>query len=355
MIGAYSSISLAELASKVGAELEGDGDCRIHKLASLEKATAEDISFFSDRRKRESLRTTKAGAVILSREHCGLFGGNRLVVDDPHLAFVEACHVLSRAATPAGGRISSSARVDETAIVGRDVVIDANAVVEAGARLGNNVSVGANTVIGAGVVVGADSEIAPGVTIYPECRIGSSCRIESGAVIGAPGFGYLEKAGRWQAIPQIGAVVIGDRVDIGANTTIDRGALDDTVIEDGVKLDNQIQVAHNVFIGADTAIAGCTGIAGSARIGRRCKIGGRASILGHLVIGDDVTIFATSVVTRSIKAGGTYASNLTVQPASRWRRILARLASLDELFGRVRRLERLLEAKSVDENGSRDN
>ncbi|KAA3622639.1 MAG: UDP-3-O-(3-hydroxymyristoyl)glucosamine N-acyltransferase [Proteobacteria bacterium] len=343
----YPSISLAELATKIGAQIDGDVDYPIAKPASLERATDSDISFFSDQRKRDALRETRAGAVIISPEHRELFAGNRLISDDPHLAFVEACHLLSRAARPVGNPIDSAAMVHLSAELGRDVHIGANAVVAANARLGDDVVVGANTVVGEYVSIGCRTRLAAGVIVYPGCHIGADCNIESGAVIGSPGFGYLENSGKWRAIPQIGSVRVGNSVDIGANTTIDRGALDDTIIEDGVKLDNQIQVAHNVSIGADTAIAGCTGIAGSARVGRRCKIGGRVSILGHLDIGDDVTIYATSVVTRSIAGGGTYSSNLTVYPASRWRRVLARLASLDELFGRVRRLERFMEKQST--------
>lgn len=284
--------------------------------------------------------------MILSRRHRDLFKGPCLISDDPYLAFVDACNIFACDRGRPGQFPGASAWIDPTARVGEDVAVGVNSVIDREAALGDSVTVGANCFIGAGVTIGKGTRLASGVNVYPGCSIGEKCNIESGAVIGSPGFGYLETGGEWKTVPQIGSVVIGNRVDIGANTTIDRGTLDDTVIGDGVKLDNQIQVAHNVQIGENTAIAGCTGIAGSARIGRRCKIGGRASILGHLTVGDDVTILATSVVTRSVESGGTYSSNLTVQPAGRWRRILARLALLDELYQRVRRLERRLETKS---------
>ena len=334
------AVSLEVLAARIGARVDGDPAFEVHRPASLDRACASDISFYSDRRRLDDLAATRAGAIILSRADRLLFHGPCLIADDPYRAFVAACRVLVGEHRGANGVVDPSAAVEHTARLGDAVTIGPNAVVEAGAILDARVVVGATSYIGAGARIGADSVIAAGVRIYPGCTIGRRCRIESGAVIGAPGFGYLPSDDGWAEVPQIGSVVIGDDVDIGANTTIDRGALDDTVIGDGAKLDNQIQVAHNVVIGEHTAIAGCTGVAGSARIGRRCRIGGRASILGHLTIADDVTIHATSVVTRSITRPGSYASNLTVQPAARWRRILARLARIDELFARVRALER---------------
>lgn len=343
------TLSLSELAALVGAEVCGDADYRVYRPASLDGATSSDISFYSDRRHRESLRATRAGAVILAPEHREFFSGNRLVVDDPYRAFVDICRRFAEAEGGSRTGIHPRAVIHESATLGSNVAVGPHSVIEAGVLLDDDVVIGANVYVGTNVKIGRGSRIASSVCIHKRCSIGAYCHIESGAVIGSQGFGYLESDGRWEPVPQIGSVVIGERVDVGANTTIDRGALDDTVIEDGVKLDNQIQIAHNVFVGADTAIAGCTGIAGSARIGMRCRIGGRVSILGHLVIGNDVTVLATSVVTRSVKSGGVYSSNLTVQPAARWRRVLARLPDLDELFRRVRRLE-----KSQSAGKSRD-
>ncbi len=333
-------LTLAALARHLHAELVGDPAFVVSRPASLERATANDVSFFADRRRDHDLERTAAGAVILAPADRERFSRHRLLVADPYPAFVEACRVLLAQAPPARPGLHPAAQVDPAARLGAGVCADAHVVVGAGAVLGENVRIGANTVIGADVVIGADTRIAAGVIIYPGCHLGARCRVESGVVIGSPGFGYLPTDDGWLGVPQIGSVRIGDDVDIGANTTIDRGALDDTVIENGVKLDNQIQVAHNVFIGEHTAIAACTGIAGSARIGRRCRIGGRASIVGHLVIADDVTISATSMVTRSIESPGHFASNLTAHEVSKWRRILARLAHLDDLFQRVRSLER---------------
>ncbi len=334
------AVSLEVLAGRIGARVDGDPAFEVGRPASLDRAGPSDISFFSDRRRLDDLAATRAGAIILAHGDRSLFRGPCLVADDPYRAFVAACRVLVSEHRGANGVVDSTAGVDRSARLADGVTVGPNAVVERGAILEDGVVIGATAFVGSGVRIGAHSVISPGVRIYPGCTIGRRCRIESGAVIGAPGFGYLPSEDGWTEVPQIGSVVIGDDVDIGANTTIDRGALDDTVIGDGVKLDNQIQVAHNVVIGEHTAIAGCTGVAGSARIGRRCRIGGRASILGHLTIADDVTIHATSVVTRSITRPGSYASNLTVQPAARWRRILARLARIDDLFARVRALER---------------
>jgi UDP-3-O-[3-hydroxymyristoyl] glucosamine N-acyltransferase len=339
VIDSSKAIRLEHLAKLIGAELEGDPGIEVSRPASLEKAQPTDVSFFHDRRLSDHLARTNAGAVIIARADRELFSGNCLIAENPQLAFIAVCDVLlNGAAVPVG--VHETACVDVGARLGDGVCVGPNSVIEAGAKLGDGVRIGAATYIGADVEIGAESILSSGVNIYADCKIGCRCRIESGVVIGAPGFGYIESGSSWIFIPQIGSVRIGDDVHIGANTTIDRGSLDDTIIGNGVKLDNQIQVAHNVVIGADTAIAGCTGIAGSARIGSRCKIGGRASILGHLVIADDVTIHATSVVTRSLTEAGAYSSTLTAQPASRWRRIMARLSLIDELYRRVRALER---------------
>jgi UDP-3-O-[3-hydroxymyristoyl] glucosamine N-acyltransferase len=334
------AITLAELGALVHADVDGDPEFEVKGPASLTRASASDISFFSDPRRSEDLRGTLAGAVVLARSDRRLFAGPCLISDDPYRTFVQLCAMFQAESGEYVPGVSETAVVDASAILGGGVCVGPGSVIASDAVLGKSVRVGPNVYIGSGVSIGDDTRIASGVNIYPGCTIGRRCRVESGVVIGSPGFGYLESRGGWEPVPQIGSVRIGDDVDIGANTTIDRGTLDDTVIEDGVKLDNQIQVAHNVVIGAHTAIAGCTGIAGSARIGKRCKIGGRASILGHLSIADDVTILATSVVTRSIVEKGEYSSYLTVMPAQSWRRVVARLAKLDDLFRRIRSLER---------------
>ncbi len=340
MTNESQSISLAELAGRIGADVDGDPAFTVSGPASLDRATASDLSFFSDRRRSSDLAATRAGAVILARDDRALFDGPCLIAEDPYLAFIDACRILVGSESSGSPGVDESARVDASVRLGEGVSVGASAVVERGAELGNDVIVGATAFVGAGARIGASSRIAPGVRIYPGCRIGERCRIEAGAVIGAPGFGYHPSEEGWTEVPQIGSVIIGDDVDIGANTTVDRGALNDTVIGDGVKLDNLIQVAHNVVIGDHTAIAACTGIAGSARIGKRCRIGGKVSIVGHLSIVDDVTIHAATVITRSISRPGVYSSTLSAHTAPRWRRILASLGRIDEIVARVRALER---------------
>jgi len=225
-------------------------------------------------------------------------------------------------------QVDPSARIDPGAHVGPYAVVGARTVVGRGASVGAQVSLGADVAIGEG------TRLNPGVVVYDRCRIGARCIVHSGAVIGSDGFGMARDAGRWIKIPQVGAVRIGDDVEIGANTTIDRGALDDTVIEEGVKLDNQIQVAHNCVIGAHTVIAGCTGISGSVTIGRNCMIGGGVGIVGHLSICDHVTISGMTLVAKSITRPGTYTSGLPMMPHAQWLRNAALLRRLDRIAGR---------------------
>jgi UDP-3-O-[3-hydroxymyristoyl] glucosamine N-acyltransferase len=216
-------------------------------------------------------------------------------------------------------------------------------VIEQGVRLGERVSIGAGSFVGSGCDLGVGTRLWSNVTLYPDVRLGKRVRVNAGAVIGAPGFGFAEDGGRWVRIPQVGRVLIGDDVDVGANTTIDRGAIGDTVIENGVILDNLIQIAHNVHIGENTAIAGCTAIAGSVRIGRRCRIAGGVGITGHLSIADDVVVTAMSLVIKSITRPGVYSSGLPLQPNRQWRRSMVRLQQLDELARRIDELEKTVQ------------
>jgi len=331
-----------DLCQHLGLQLVGDGDGWLTGPASLRSASASEFSFFSDPRRLPDLLDSRAGAVILSASAADQVNIPCLVSDHPYRDFIKACHLFQQGRGDAPG-IHPRAEIHAETTVADTCSIGSNTAIDAGSSIGEGVTIGANCVIGRGVSIGSGTRIEPLVRIYDGTTIGENCNIHSGAILGSPGFGYIENADGWTAVPQVGRLRIGNQVDIGANTTIDRGALDDTVIEDGVKLDNQIQIAHNVIIGAHTAIAGCTGIAGSAIIGKRCKIGGRANILGHLSIADDVVIHATSTVTRSIPAAGEYASNFTVQGARDWRRNLARLMRIDELFRRVRHLEKMQE------------
>ena len=299
-------LTLGEIVQRLGGRVAGDAKTLVHQVASLEGASARHISFFTGSRYRAQLAATRAAAVVLGPEAEAETTLPRIVAENPYAYFAR----LSQLFNP---------------LVVQDAGVHPSAVVAQSARLGARVSIGAGCVIGEGASIGDDSTLYPRVVVYPRCVIGARVIVHSGAVIGADGFGIAEDDGRWVKIPQIGAVRIGDDVEIGANTTIDRGAIDDTVIEDGVKLDNQIQVGHNVRIGAHSAIAGCTGIAGSADIGRYCTIGGAAIILGHLRIADHVNISAGTVISRSVLKPGTYTGVYPFDEHSSWARAAAAL------------------------------
>ena len=337
-------LSLAEAAALAAARLEGEaGERWVAGLATLASAGPDDLAFLADPRYANQARSTRAAAVIarstdqpLLPEGCVL-----LACDDPYAAFARLARALDARMrpTPLPG-IHPSAAIDASASIGAGVSIDAHVRVAAGARIGDGAVLGAGCFIGAGASIGTGTRLAARVTINDRCRLGARCIVHPGAVIGADGFGFAPVDGRWEKIPQLGAVLIGDDVEIGANTTIDRGALDDTVIGDGCKLDNQIQIGHNVRIGEHTALAGCVGVAGSAVIGRRCRIGGSAGILGHLEICDDVTISAMSLVTRSIRKPGFYSGVFPLMDNADWERAAAALRRLPDLRARLRRLER---------------
>lgn len=332
---------LAEIVKRFGGEVLGDPKTTVSQVATLESAGPQHISFLTHRRYRKQLTDTGAAAVILGEADRDLTDLPRIVCDNPYLLFARVSALFNPPQPAKPG-------VHRTAVVERGTRIPPSAFVGPGAYIGRRVKLGANSVIGPGCQIGDEVQIGPGsrlharVTIYPGCRLGARALVHSGAVIGADGFGIAQDAGRWLKIPQIGRAVIGDDVEIGANTCIDRGALDDTVIEDGVKLDNLIQVGHNVRIGAHTAIAGCTGIAGSTHIGRNCMIGGAASIVGHLDIADRVVILAGAVVTGSIPHAGTYAGH-PAQDNRSWTHNVARLRRLDALRERMRRIEQQLQ------------
>ncbi|HUL93576.1 MAG TPA: UDP-3-O-(3-hydroxymyristoyl)glucosamine N-acyltransferase [Burkholderiales bacterium] len=329
---------LGEIVAQLGGDLVGASDVEIRRIATLESAQAGDLSFVSAAKYLPQLRDTRASAVILSKGQKGATKLPRILCDDPYLYYALAAQLLSPEERPAPG-IHPQAVVEAGAVVPPSVTVGPFCHVGRGARLGERVVVGPGCTIGEDAQIGEDGRLGPSVTIYPRCAIGKRVLIHAGAVIGADGFGLAPQAGRWIKIPQTGRVVIGDDVEIGANTTIDRGALDDTVIEDGVKLDNQIQIGHNVRVGAHTAMAACAGVAGSTRIGKHCAIGGAARIMGHIEIADHVTITATTFVTKSIKGAGTYTAVLPAESGRDWARTLAHLRSLERLSMRVRELE----------------
>ena len=332
-----SSLRLDEIVVRLGGELIGDPATLISQVATLDGASAGEISFLANPKYRNRIATTRAAAVILSPTAAAGCPVPCIATPDPYTYFARLAQWLNPPESPSAG-IHATAAVESD--IPATVSIGAATHVGAEVRLGEEVGIGPGCVIGNGVEIGAGSRLMGNVTIYHSCRIGARAIIHSGAVIGADGFGFArEKDGSWIKIPQIGRVIIGDDVEIGANTTIDRGALDDTVIEDGVKLDNQIQVGHNVHIGAHSALAGCVGIAGSARIGRRCTVGGAAVILGHLTIADDVNISAGTLVAKSIPQAGTYTGTVPFLEHADWLKNFARLRHLDAMADKIRALE----------------
>ena len=332
---------LGEITAQLGGELIGDPGVEIRRIATLESAGPGDLSFLSHSRYRPSLQRTRASAVILAREERGATTLPRILCDDPYAYYARAAQLLYTEDRPVPG-------VHPKAVVEADAEVAASATVGPGCYIGPRVRLEERVVIEAGCTIGAEARIGegsrlhPSVTVYPGCVIGKRAVIHSGVVIGADGFGMAPEAGRWIKIPQTGRVVIGDDVEIGANTTIDRGALDDTIIEDGVKLDNQIQIGHNVRVGAHTVITGCVTVAGSTRIGRHCAIGGAARIIGHVDIADHVTIAAATVVLKPIPKAGVYAGVLPSAPGREWAKTVAHLRGLDGLVKRVRELEKTL-------------
>ncbi len=331
------ALRLQDIVDRLGGTLRGPGKTLIKRVASLKNAGKGEISFLSDLRYRPLLQESRASAVILPADSPIFTTLPAIFCKNPYLYFAEVAIllapkvVLSPGRHPAAiveddARVSPMARIDAGAYVGHRTKIEAGAIIGPGCVLSDDVS------------IGKDTRLHANVTIYEKCSIGQRGIVHSGAVIGADGFGMAQKDGRWLKIPQTGRVLIGDDVEIGANTAIDRGALDDTIIDDGVKLDNLIQVAHNVRIGAHTAIAGCVGIAGSAIIGRHCTIGGGAVILGHLEIADKVHISAATLITKSIRSPGTYTGAFPFDEHSQWGRTAVAIKNLAEVSMRVREL-----------------
>ena len=329
-------LTLADIVGRLGGEALGEVAAPLEGVATLDSAGPRQIAFLANPKYRARLATTRAGAVIVGRGDREATGLPRIVADNPYAYYARTVALFHPPEDAAPGvhpaaQVDPAARVDARATVEAFAVVSAGAVVEAGARIG------AHGFVGRGARVGEGTRLHPRVTVYDGCTLGARCIVHSGAVIGADGFGMARDAGQWVKIPQVGAVRIGDDVEIGANTTIDRGALDDTVIEEGVKLDNQIQVGHNCVIGAHTVIAGCTGISGSVSIGRDCMIGGGVGMVGHISICDRVTISGFSFVTKSITEPGTYTSGMPAMPHADWLRNAVHLRSLDRLAARLRR------------------
>jgi UDP-3-O-[3-hydroxymyristoyl] glucosamine N-acyltransferase len=332
-------LTLGEIASRLGGRLVGSPALLIDQVGSLEHAGPRQIAFFSGPRYRAQLAATRAGAIIVAPAAAQQTKLPRIVSPNPYAFYARVAQLLNPPPHPVPG-VHATAQVDATARIAATARVEAGAVVGSGVELGERAWVGAGCYLGEGVAIGAGSRLYPAVTVYAACRLGARVIVHAGAVIGADGFGMANEEGRWIKLPHIGRVLVGDDVEIGANTTIDRGTVDDTVIEEGVKLDNQIQIGHNCRIGAHTAMAGCVGVAGSAVIGRHCTVGGAAVILGHLSLCDDVHVSAGTVISRSIRKPGTYTGMFPFDDNASWARNTALVRHLAELAARVAALEK---------------
>jgi UDP-3-O-[3-hydroxymyristoyl] glucosamine N-acyltransferase len=348
-----TTIRLGQLAEFLGATLRGDQEKNITGLATLQEAGPDQLSFLANPQYRKFLVDAKAGAVLLKPADADAYTGDALLVPDPYLAYARISHLFDPKPKAAVG-------VHPTAVVAGDAQIDpsasigAFAVIESGASIAANVTVGAHCFIGARCEIGEGGWLAPRVTLYHDVRIGKRVVIQSGAVLGGEGFGFANEKGVWQKIAQIGGVTVGDDVEIGVNTAIDRGALADTRIGNGVKLDNQIQIAHNVQIGDHTAMAACVGISGSTKIGKHCMLAGGVGLVGHIEICDGVFITGMTMVTHSITEPGSYSSGTAMQPAAEWRKSAARLRKIDDMARRLQKLEKTVETVTCASNASSD-
>lgn len=337
------SYTLTELVAHFGGRIEGDASAKVQQIATLDSASAGQIAFLTNSKYRKQLEATHASAVIVAESDADATELPRIICANPYSYFAKVSAFLNplpalkagihaSAVIGKGAKISPEAQIDEFVSVGEGAVIGKGCVIMAGCAIGANTTIGDNT------------RLYPRVVIYHNCIVGNNDIIHSGVVIGADGFGIAMDEGAWLKIPQIGRAIIGNNVEIGANTTIDRGALDDTVIEDGVKLDNLIQIAHNVRIGSHTAIAGCAGIAGSTTVGSYCRIGGSAGIVGHVTIADGVEISPFTMISKSLREKGTYSGMNPFSEKDKWLKNTAHLRHLDEMATRIKNLEKELEA-----------
>jgi UDP-3-O-[3-hydroxymyristoyl] glucosamine N-acyltransferase len=345
------NLSLQQIVQQLGGSISGNPDTQIFRVGSLAIAQAGAIAFFNDSKYKAQLTNTAASAVIIRPEHADLTNLAKIITDNPYAYFAKVSQLLNPAHVISEG-IHASAVIETSATVLSSCSIGAQVVIAQNVALGNNVTIGAGCVIERDSHIADNTILEANVTIKHGTQIGKNCHLFSGCVIGNDGFGYAEETHNghkhWVKIPQVGRVVIQDFVDIGANTTIDRGTIDDTVIEEGVKLDNLIQIAHNCRIGAHTVIAGCVGIAGSAVIGKHCKIGGAAMILGHLTIADGVTISPGSMIMRSIHKAGTYTALMPSQAHEDWLKTAANIRHLSQLTDKIKALEQMVAILTAD-------
>jgi UDP-3-O-[3-hydroxymyristoyl] glucosamine N-acyltransferase len=332
---------LEQLAKHIDAKLHGDGTLPITGIASMKGAVPGQITFLADKKFQSNLSECKASAVVMTEDSLKYWHGAALIVNNPYLAYAKLAQYLDTTPNPAKD-IAPSAVIDSSAKLGNNVSIGANAVIESNVILADNCIIGPGCFIGKNTKIGAGTKLWANVSVYHNCIIGENCLIQSGTVIGADGFGYANDKGKWIKIPQLGRVVIGNNVEIGASTTIDRGALDDTIIGNGVIIDNQCQIAHNDIIGDHTAVAGGVIMAGSLKIGRHCLIGGASVINGHMEICDQVTVTGMGMVMRPITEPGVYSSGIPLQQNKVWRKTASLVLHIDEMNKRLKALEKKL-------------
>ncbi len=331
--------TLAELAQRIGAELVGNPEQKISALATLQSATSTDLSFIANPAYKKYLANTQAGAVICAPDLAEAIVGNKLIVANPYLCYAQLTPLFDSSISTGSG-VHESAVVGKNCVLGKDVWIHANAVIGNDVSLGDGVVIGPGAVVGSNTVIGARTKLYANVTVYHGISIGEDCIFHSGCVVGADGFGFSPSSSGWVKIHQLGGVVIGNKVEIGANTTIDRGALDNTFIDDGVIIDNLVQIGHNVRLGKNTAIAAHTAVGGSTTIGDNCTIAGAVAIAGHVTLADKVHITGMSMVSGSISEAGSYSSGVPLGPTKEWRRNAARFRQLDSLATRLIKLSR---------------
>ncbi|WP_369986241.1 UDP-3-O-(3-hydroxymyristoyl)glucosamine N-acyltransferase [Thalassolituus sp.] len=334
-------ISLTELADHLGAELLGDGDITITGVATLKDATSGEIAFLANESYRKQLSDSQASAVIVRPADAESVAGSALVCDNPYLAFARTTHLFDNR-SPAEVGVHPTAVIADSAVVGADCRIAANVVIGEHVELGEGCEIGPGTVIGDQCVLGTQCHLNANVTLYHDVTLGERVRIHSGTVIGADGFGFAPDQGRWVKIMQLGGVRIGNDVEIGANSCVDRGALGDTIIGDNVILDNHVQIAHNVELGDGTAAAAQAGVAGSTRLGKHCTLAGNAGVAGHLELCDGVFVAPKTVISKSITQAGGYATGTAQMPINEWRKSATRFRQLDSMARRIKDLEKQL-------------
>jgi len=337
-------ITLVELADAIGAKLKGDAGFQVAGIASPKDATSQQITFVARSEFLSSLADTQAGAVITTEQfnEQSSYNGHVLLADDPYLAYAKASRLFDANFADKAATIHPSACIAEGVSLGANVSIGANAVIESGCCIGDNALIGPGSFIGANSVVGQSTRIYANVSVYHSIEIGEHCIIHSGTVIGCDGFGFAPSSEGWVKIHQLGRVIIGNKVEIGGNCSIDRGALGDTVIADGVIIDNLVHMAHNVKIGRNTAIAGCCGFAGSTTVGENCTFAGQVGVNGHIEITDGAHFLGKAMVTNSVTEPGVYASGIPLSPVKKWRKNAVRFSQLDELARMINRLAKKL-------------